>query len=107
MAYGPDNRHVTVEHNNCISDPCPAVNDAGYEGRLAAVRAENHPFIWVVSGLFGAQANDAAAPNAVGDGYTYGNLYGGQVVGKFTLAGGWVFTLRDNTMANAGAVYHS
>ena len=107
MAYGPDNRHVTVEHNNCISSPCPAVNDAGYEGRLAAVRAENHPFIWVVSGVFGDRANEAAAPNAAGDGYTYGNLYGGQVVGKFTQAGGWVFTLRDNTMGNNGAVYHS
>ena len=107
IAYGPDNRHVTVEHNNCFSDPCTGLDAGGYEGRLAAIRAANHPFIWVVSAVFGAHANDPAAANTAGDGYTYGNTYTAQVVGKFTQAGGWVFTVRDNTMGDNGAVYHS
>ncbi|OHX10392.1 hypothetical protein BI347_21640 [Chromobacterium sphagni] len=89
LAYGPDRQHITVEHNNFISDP------ARYAARLAEVMAQRHAYLLHIS---------PSGVNNIPAGQ-YNSQQGVNIVGEYAQANGWRFWARDRVDQNQGAVY--
>jgi hypothetical protein len=88
LAYGPDRQHVTVEHNNFIDD-----NDR-YVERLQYITDQNYPYFYHIS----------AGLNNIPNG-TYNFMQGVNIVGEYTVANGWYFSVRDRVDLENGTVY--
>lgn len=89
IAYGPDRQHLTVEHNNFISNP------AQYAVRLATIQATNPAYLFHMT--------STGVDNIPGS--TYNPAHGVNIVGEYSTAGGWRFWVRDRVDLNQGTVY--
>lgn len=89
IAYGQDRQHLTVEHNNFISNP------NNYAVRLANIQSQNYPYLWHLT---------ATPQNNIPNG-TYNPMQGANIIGEYTGANGWKFWVRDRLDLDTGTVY--